>query len=300
MNLVSIIIPCYNQASYLEETLQCVLQQDYDNWECLLVNDGSTDSTEAILLALISNDSRFRYFSIPNSGVSAARNFGIEQAKGDFIQFLDADDLLEPTKLSKSIQLVGSMKVDVVCSNYDRFSKTISNSLGTFSNLEKYEFTFRNIARFWNAGFTIPIHCFFFKREVIGNCRFPVGITAQEDWVMWLQIYEIKPKTFFIPEALAYYRSNPIGRTNTGGLFEETLLAIDYLHNQLSKENFRILYESVIERYEEGFQYWRKRESNLKQSNTYQFGLLCKKAVKKLGLLPLAKKIFVYLAPLKR
>jgi glycosyltransferase involved in cell wall biosynthesis len=298
--LVSIIIPCYNQASYLEETLQCVLQQDYDNWECLLVNDGSTDSTEAIILSWLTKDVRFRYFSIPNGGVSAARNFGIEQAKGDFVQFLDADDILSPKKISQSIEVITQNEVAVVCSNYDRFSGTISNSLGRFSNIEKYNFTFQNIARYWNADFTIPIHCFFFKREVIGNCRFPVGITAQEDWVMWLQIYESNPRTFFIPETLAYYRSNPIGRTSTGGLFEETLLAIDYLSNQLKKENFKALYESAIERYEEGFQYWRKREVNLKQSNTYQFGLICKKAVKKLGLLPLAKKIFHYLVPLKK
>lgn len=298
--LVSIIIPCYNQASYLEETLHCILNQDYANWECILVNDGSTDTSESIILSWEAKDTRFRYFSIPNGGVSAARNYGMEQANGAFVQFLDADDLIEPTKLSQSIHEIQSKDVAVVCTNYDRFSETISNSLGTFSNLEKHEFTFQNIARYWNAGFTIPIHCLFFKREVIGNCRFPVGITAQEDWVMWLQIYEDNPKTYFIPEPLAYYRLNPSGRTNLGGLFEETLLAVDYLNSKLSKDYFKILYESVIMRFEDGLCYWRKREENLKQSNTYQFGLLCKKVLKKLGLLSLATKIFVYLGPLKR
>ena len=298
--LVSIIIPCYNQSSYLEETLHCILNQDYANWECILVNDGSTDTSESIILSWVAKDARFRYFSIPNGGVSAARNYGIEQANGAFVQFLDADDLIAPTKISQSVHEIQSKGVAVVCTNYDRFSETIFNSLGTFSNLEKHEYTFQNIARYWNAGFTIPIHCFFFKREVIGNYRFPIGITAQEDWVMWLQVYQQNPKTYFIAEILAYYRSNPLGRTNTGGLFDETLLAIDYLSNKLSSENFKILYESVIMRFEEGLSYWRKREENLKQSNTYQFGLLCKKVVKKLGLLPLAKKIFVYLASLKR
>lgn len=300
MSLVSIIIPCYNQASYLEETLHCILHQEYANWECLLVNDGSIDTTESIILTWLDKDARFRYFSIPNGGVSNARNFGLEHAKGVFVQFLDADDLLAPSKLSKSIQVIESKDVDVVCSNYDRFSGTISNSLGTFSNLENYNFTFKNIARYWNAGFTIPIHCFFFTREVIANYRFPIGITAQEDWVIWLQIYQQNPKTYFIPETLAFYRFNPLGRTSLGGLFNETLLAVDYLNPRLSVGHFKFLYESVIMRFEEGLQYWKKREENIKRSNTYQFGLLCKKVLKELGLLPLAKKIFVYFVTLKR
>ena len=73
--LISIIIPCYNQASHLEETLQCILQQEYANWECILVNDGSTDTSASILLSWVAKDARFRYFSIPNGGVSAARNY---------------------------------------------------------------------------------------------------------------------------------------------------------------------------------------------------------------------------------
>ena len=300
MSLVSIIIPCYNQASYLEETLYCILQQDYSNWECILVNDGSIDNTESVILPWLVKDARFRYFSIPNGGVSSARNFGLKHAKGVFVQFLDADDLLAPSKLSKSIQFIDSKDVDVVCSNYDHFLGTISNSLGTFSNLENYKFTFQNIARYWNAGFTIPIHCFFFTREVIANYRFPIGITAQEDWVMWLQIYHQNPKTYFIPETLAYYRYNPSGRTNSGGFFDETLLALDYLNPKLSSGHLKFLYESVFMRLEDGFQYWKKREETLKRSNTHQFGLLCKKVLKELGLLPLAKKIFVYFLTLKR
>ena len=258
------------------------------------------DATESIILTWLSKDIRFRYFSIPNGGVSNARNFGLEHAKGVFVQFLDADDLIATTKLTKSIQFISLKGVDVVCSNYDYFSDTLSNSLGTFSNLERYNFTFQNIARYLNAGFTIPIHCFFFKREVISNHRFPIGITAQEDWVMWLQIYQHNPKTYFTSETLAYYRFNPFGRTNLGGLFNETLLAVDYLNPKLSRIHFKILYESVIMRYEEGLQYWKKREEYLKKSKTYQFGLICKKFVIKSRLLPLAKKVFDYFVTLNK
>ena len=104
MDLVSIIIPCYNQGLFLEETLQSVFNQIYTDWECLIVNDGSDDNTEEIALNWTDKDSRFRYFLKKNEGVSSARNFGLHKAKGDFIQFLDSDDLIAEDKISLSIE----------------------------------------------------------------------------------------------------------------------------------------------------------------------------------------------------
>ena len=92
--LVSIIVPCYNQAQYFTEALQSVLDQTYKNWECILVNDGSTDHTEEIALEWSKIDDRFVYIKKENGGLSSARNSGIEIAKGDYLQFLDADDVL--------------------------------------------------------------------------------------------------------------------------------------------------------------------------------------------------------------
>ena len=90
--IVSIIVPCYNQAQYLDECLQSVLNQTFQYWECIIVNDGSPDNTEEIAQSWIKNDNRFKYIFIHNSGVSNARNIGIESAKGEFILPLDADD----------------------------------------------------------------------------------------------------------------------------------------------------------------------------------------------------------------
>lgn len=87
----SIIIPLYNKAAYIENTLKSVLHQSYSNYEIIVVNDGSTDESEEKVLGF--NDSRIRFYSIKNQGVSVARNFGIEKAKYDYIVFLDADDL---------------------------------------------------------------------------------------------------------------------------------------------------------------------------------------------------------------
>ena len=85
MPKVSIIVPCYNQAHYLDESLQSLLDQTYTNWECILVNDGSPDATEEIAKQWEARDSRFVYLYKENGGVSSARNLGIATAKADFI-----------------------------------------------------------------------------------------------------------------------------------------------------------------------------------------------------------------------
>lgn len=90
--LVSIIVPIYNVAQYLEECLNSVLMQTYANWECILIDDGSTDNSSEICREFTSRDTRFKYFYKQNGGLSSARNEGLRKAKGDFITFLDSDD----------------------------------------------------------------------------------------------------------------------------------------------------------------------------------------------------------------
>ena len=92
MTLISVIVPCYNQAQYLDECLQSVLDQTYTDWECIIVNDGSPDHTEEIAKKWVEKDARFRYLFKENGGLSSARNAGIEIAKGEWILPLDADD----------------------------------------------------------------------------------------------------------------------------------------------------------------------------------------------------------------
>ncbi|MDR2684226.1 MAG: glycosyltransferase family 2 protein [Prevotellaceae bacterium] len=101
---VSIIVPCYNLAQYLPETLNSVLAQTYQNWECIIVNDGSPDNTEEIAKVYCAKDERFRYFYKENSGVSDTRNFGIKQSSGEYILPLDADDIIAPVYLKKAIE----------------------------------------------------------------------------------------------------------------------------------------------------------------------------------------------------
>lgn len=91
---ISIIVPCYNQAQYLDECLQSVLDQTYQSWECIIVNDGSEDHTEEIANNWTKKDPRFIYYRKENGGAASARNFGIEKAQGEWILPLDGDDYL--------------------------------------------------------------------------------------------------------------------------------------------------------------------------------------------------------------
>ena len=100
--IISIIVPCYNQAQFLSEALQSLLEQTYTNWECIIVNDGSPDHTEEVAQEWLKKDERFKYIKKENGGLSSARNAGIEIAKGDFILPLDADD-----KISQDYILLG-------------------------------------------------------------------------------------------------------------------------------------------------------------------------------------------------
>ena len=117
--MISIIIPVYNTAQYLDQCLESVLVQSYTDWECIVVDDGSTDNSGEICDKWGKRDSRFVILHQKNQGVSAARNKGLERCKGEYICFIDSDDWVEPTYLS---HLYDGMKnnegVDMVVSGF--------------------------------------------------------------------------------------------------------------------------------------------------------------------------------------
>ena len=97
--LISIIVPIYNVENYLRMCLDSIQNQTYQNFECLLINDGSPDNSAEICREYVAKDARFRYFEKENGGLSSARNYGIERAEGSFITFVDSDDWLEANSL---------------------------------------------------------------------------------------------------------------------------------------------------------------------------------------------------------
>lgn len=117
--LVSIIIPTYNRAHLIGETLDSVLAQTYQNWECLVVDDGSTDATSQLMATYCAKDSRFQYHHRPDAhlpGGNGARNYGFEVSKGEYIQWFDSDDVMYPHKIATQIALLHNTTYDyTVC-----------------------------------------------------------------------------------------------------------------------------------------------------------------------------------------
>ena len=120
--LISVVIPAYNAGQFLDETLESVLSQTYENWECIIVNDGSTDNTESVAKKWCEKDSRFRLTNKENGGLSSARNWGIKESKAEYIAFLDADDILTSDSLEIRINTLLKENVDLVYSNAYRIN----------------------------------------------------------------------------------------------------------------------------------------------------------------------------------
>lgn len=248
--LISIIIPCYNQSAFVEACLNAVSKQTYTHWECLLIDDGSTDNTGEICKNWAARDSRFTYYRHQNQGVTKTRDFGLDQAKGDWIQFVDADDLISIDKLEHSLQF--STASNIIISNFAMiFGEEITPP---FCDLSASEITFDNLISRWDIDFNLPIHCVLIKKDLIGSTRFKTDFKANEDWIFWLEIFNKKEiAVHFLNEELAYYRHNPDGASkNFQSVFEDNFAVNQYvfakygdaaktqLYNRLNRQNLQL------------------------------------------------------------
>jgi glycosyltransferase involved in cell wall biosynthesis len=293
---ISVIVPCYNQAKYLDASLQSVLNQTYQDWECIIVNDGSNDNTESIGKKWAAKDKRFYYLHKENGGLSSARNSGLNVAKGDYIQFLDADDFLNDRKFELSLQQFltdPSNDIKVAISNFRMFIDNPNITTEPYCHLKEHFFNFETLLNSWDYSFTIPIHCGFFDRILFENFRFPEILKAKEDWVMWVSLFHTNCKATFINEPLALYRRNPESMTSTKDMLPDFINACIYFKDYLSNAEYNDFLFMLISRY-----YRLNKENKLKlgvikKSNIYRSGLLIKKALIKFGVLKLFKNLFL-------
>lgn len=298
---VSVIVPCYNQAQYLDEALQSVLNQTYNNWECIVVNDGSIDNTEEVSKKWVSKDSRFKYFYKENGGLSSARNYGLDNAIGDWIQFLDSDDILDKRKLELSLIEINSNKKEdnlIVISNYSLF--TLSPLKPIF--MPKFNdslFNFETVLYKWDEYLAIPIHCGFFEASLFEKFRFPENIKAKEDWIMWVSLFHNGAKVIHINKSLALYRKHSESMTMTSDILSEYIKAYEHLKSLISDEEYHKLSLALFSKYFRKSAGFNKKLNDIKQSNTYKFGYLIKKALRKLGVLKPFRLLFKKLLQLK-
>jgi len=244
VTLVSIIVPCYNQAQFLPETLDSVLAQTYQNWECILVNDGSTDNTETIAKSYCKKDYRFKYLFKANGGLSSARNAGINEAKGEYLQFLDSDDLILPEKLATQVSFLnGNPTSDICLSRYKLFSNNRNNTFDTPLSVLPYNCSLNGFLFSWNVDFVFPPVSYLIKAEFLqhNKIRFNEGIKAWEDWLFLVQVTIAGAKFGVTEDYLSLYRRHEGNMTNdvpfmTQNMVKATFLVYESLPIDLKPE----------------------------------------------------------------
>lgn len=200
---ISVIIPLYNKEHFVAKTLESVLSQTYQDFEVIIIDDGSTDHSVEVVSSY--DDSRIKIIKQPNRGVSSARNHGIQIAKGEYITFLDADDKWKPNYLETMFKLTKDYPdYSVFCSAHDgRYIHSLPDGVSIIKDHCKFPFIF------WTG-------CMFIKKSVfkeIGGFR--EGIQLGEDRDMWLRI-ACKHLTIYLNQELAYHpyiTENNLNRT---------------------------------------------------------------------------------------
>lgn len=199
-DLVSIITPTFNSETFISETIASVRNQTYQNWEMIIVDDGSTDRTVEIIEAISERDKRIKLIRCQeNKGAGVARNQGLEMARGRYISFLDADDSWKDTKLKKQVQFLQKNKLAFTFSFYELIDEE-GNSLNTIITAPD-PLTFNQL-KFCNyVGNLTGIY----DTEFFG--KIPVSkIKKRQDWILWLKILEEIKTAHPVTESLAYYR----------------------------------------------------------------------------------------------
>ena len=202
--LISVVIPAYNAGQFLDETLESVLSQTYENWECIIVNDGSTDKTEFIAKKWCEKDARFRYFYKENSGASDTRNLGIKEARGEYIAFLDADDLYMPNFLEICLENLVEKDVDLVAPKMLEFWD-VQNEVIEDEDKKDYLYSGKEgIALFLHSNrLTMALLC---KKSVMDEVGGFTWHKKAEDLHCWLKVLFAGYKIYRLGEYYAYRR----------------------------------------------------------------------------------------------
>jgi hypothetical protein len=255
--LISIIIPCYNDAQYIEQSVNSALNQTYPNKEVIVVDDGSNDETKAVLKKLESQITKL--ITQENKGQSTARNVGIKEAKGDYILVLDSDDFFEPSFCVKAITLF--MK-----NNDAKIITCYANRI--FENKKTNVF----------KPFGGQIMDFLLNNCSIGNAIFKkidwkkingydqMMIKGFEDWEFYIRLLKYDGSAYVIPEPLFNYRLRNDSTTSKANKIKYELLKYIYLkHQDLYKEHYELFIVHLLSRIE------REEKEKLKNLNRIEY-----------------------------
>ena len=198
-NKVSIIIPVYNAEKFIGETIESVISQTYTDWEMLILNDRSTDSSYEIIQKYAQKDKRIKAIdSEKNIGVVEGRNRLISEANGEYIAFLDADDYWKEDKLEKQIEFMKKKDAAISCTEYTR----VTEEGKPINEIKiKEEITYRDLLKNNYLGCLTVVY----NAEKLGK-RYFKERDKNEDYVLWLEIIKDTVKIYGLKENLAFYR----------------------------------------------------------------------------------------------
>ncbi|WP_314242401.1 glycosyltransferase family 2 protein [Empedobacter tilapiae] len=208
--LVSIIIPTYNRADLIGETLDSIIGQTYQNWECIVVDDGSTDHTEEILSTYIKKDNRISYHKRPSiykSGGNGARNYGFDISKGEYINWFDSDDVMLESKIEKQVIDLYNSKYNFTVCHISVFEDNINNILGLRSEFihsknNFYDFLIHQIT--WLTNSVLWKKSFLLKT----NYRFNEKLRAAQEWEFISIVLSKENNYSYISESLILNRKH--------------------------------------------------------------------------------------------
>jgi glycosyltransferase involved in cell wall biosynthesis len=272
--LIAVIVPCYNQAQFLNEALDSILAQTHTGWECIIVNDGSTDDTELISNQYLAKDERFKYVFRQNGGLSAARNTGIGMASGEYILPLDADDIIGPQYMELALKAFSlNQTLALVYAKAKKFG--LEN---TDWDLPAYSYP--------NLLLNNCIYCSaFFKRAAWEkhdgyNTELKSG---WEDWAFWVKILSADDEVYQIPQTLFYYRTKDISMIRSMSAADQERVKWHIYNN--NKAAYQAAYPSPISIILENT-YLKNHIGDILSSRPYTLGNIL------LKLLVMLKKVF--------
>ena len=220
--LVSIIMPSYNTANYIGESINSVINQSYKNWELIIVDDCSTDNTDEVIKDFL-KDSRIKYLkNKENSGAAISRNKALRMAKGEWIAFLDSDDLWNHKKLEKQIKFMEQNKYNFSYTKYREIDEQGNNLNIEISGPKKIT-KFRMYNYCWLGCLTVM-----YNRKKIGLIQIK-DIKKNNDYAMWLKICK-KENCYLYPNSLALYRKR------NGSISSQSYLKLIKWHYKLFRE----------------------------------------------------------------
>lgn len=213
MELISVIISVYNTEKYLKKCIESVINQTYKNIEIILINDGSIDNSEMICRNFSTQNNKIRYFQQCNSGVSAARNKGIEVAQGQYILFIDSDDWIEPKMIEFLLNNMKLQGTDISCCQYDRGNLFHNNGTQIWSREEVLKKFL--IHKQINGSLVNKL----IKKELISDLRLDKNIKYGED-ALFLWKLLLKVNSVSISDTVLYHVTLHDDSASGGGSYK--------------------------------------------------------------------------------